>query len=215
MKICYHVIADDEMAAAGVTGATNQEYLPFEKNKLLWEAVESLEAFSAMPQKPHFRPLESCREIQREGKALSLMVHFNKIAKKTWNLQYDAPREDIANDLALLRKLETHGFDVMKLTDPLTGILFLKDPLEDTENLLKENVRRLTEFDHQKSKAKAICIKVQNEITRVMNEYRVVSLSEKKVDDDIASEQLELRKVDYELTRLNWEIEELVATPLC
>lgn len=96
--------------------------------------AESLEAFGIMPQKPHFQPLESCSEIQREGEALNLMVLFDKITMKTLNLQFDAPKEDIENDLSLLEKLETHGFDAMKLRDILTMILLLKDQQEDVEN---------------------------------------------------------------------------------
>lgn len=87
------------------------------------------------------------------------MVLFDKITNKTLNLRFDAPREDIENDLSLLKKLEIHGFDVMKLRALLSRMLLLKDQQEDIENSSKESNRRLTEFDFEKWKTKEDSIK--------------------------------------------------------
>lgn len=207
----------DKNAILDVEGATvpvDHGNLAFEKNELLWRVMESLETFSIMPQKPHFRPLESCSEIQREGEALSLMVLFDKITKKALNFQFDAPREDLKNDLSLLKKLETHGFDVMKLRDLLTRILLLKDQQEDIKNSSIESKRRLTEYDLENRKAKENGIKREDEMMKLMEEARLADSTEKKIDVDIASDQLALRMLEDEITRINTEFEELVASPL-
>ncbi|KAK1398728.1 hypothetical protein POM88_008591 [Heracleum sosnowskyi] len=125
-----------------------------------------------------------------------------------------APREDIKNDLSLLDKLETHGFDVMKLREILTRILLLKDQQEDVENSLKESKMRLTGFDLVKCKAKEDGIKREDEMMRLTEEARLAGFRDKEIDADIASDQWELRMIEDELTRVNMEFEELVASPL-
>ncbi|KAK1398738.1 hypothetical protein POM88_008601 [Heracleum sosnowskyi] len=69
----FNVIEVDENPIVDVTVATvpvDHGNISFDKNKLLWRVAESLEAFSIMPQKPHFQPLESFSEIHVKEKLL-------------------------------------------------------------------------------------------------------------------------------------------------
>ncbi|KAL8147881.1 DUF724 domain-containing protein 8-like [Apium graveolens] len=186
--------------------------LPFQKSENLWGVVESLGTFSIMPQKPHFGPLGSYKEIEREGEALRLMVLFDKITKKALNLRLDAPRDDIKYELSILDKLETHGFDVMKLRDILTRGLLLKDRQEDIENLVKESIRRLTEFDLEKCKDKENGIKRDIEMRKLMEEARLADFRDKEINVKVASDQLASRMIEDELTRIKTQFEELVAS---
>lgn len=206
------MIAVDENSIVDVSGATvsvDNGNLPFQKNKILWGVVESMEAFSIMPQKPHFGPLGSYNEIQREGEALSLMVLFHKVTKNALNLRFDAPRDDIKNDLSILDKLETHGFDVMKLRGILTRTLLLKDQQEDIENLLKEGKMRLTEFDLAKCKEKENGITREDEITKLMEEARLADFRDKEININVASDLLASRMIEDQLTRIKTEFENL------
>ncbi|XP_017250055.2 DUF724 domain-containing protein 7 isoform X2 [Daucus carota subsp. sativus] len=191
-----------------------QESVPFEKNELLWKEAEALEAFTLTPHKPHFRPLESCREVEREGKAVGLMVIYDNITKKTLNLRCETAREDIEDYLSHLKELEPYGFDVSKQRNALNRFLFLKEQLEDIDNLSKENKRQITEFDRELCILKEKRIQMQDEIQKLMEEARLADLGVKKSEHDIASDQLAIRNHNEELTRIRMELRELLASPL-
>ncbi|RVX01566.1 DUF724 domain-containing protein 7 [Vitis vinifera] len=57
--------------------------LPFVKSSPIWNTLETLEVFQRMPQKPHFRPLENCKEERREGLAIGNMVTFSTLIEKS------------------------------------------------------------------------------------------------------------------------------------
>ena len=48
----------------------NEQSLPFVKNPLLWEDIDSMETYKKMTQKPHFAPLYEHIEEEREGLAV-------------------------------------------------------------------------------------------------------------------------------------------------
>lgn len=210
MAVDENAIVDSTCAIVPV----RQENVPFEKNKLLWKEAEALEAFTLTPHKPHFRPLESCREIEREGKAVGLMVIYDNITKKTLNLRCETAREDIEEYLSHLKELEPYGFDVLKQRNALNRFLYLKEQLEDIDNLSKENKRQLTEFDRELCILKEKRIQMQDEIQKLMEEARLADVGVKKSEDDIASDQLAIRNYNDELTRIRMELRELLASPL-
>lgn len=49
---------------------------------------------------------------------------------------------------------------------------------------------------------------------KLTEEARLADFTDKEIDVDVASDQLALRRLAVELTRINMEFEELVASPL-
>ena len=60
------------------------------ENSPILRFVQSLEEFQLMPQKPHFRPLDECEVVSREGWALKHMMTFVNVLKETSKLQVNA-----------------------------------------------------------------------------------------------------------------------------
>ncbi|KAK2651549.1 hypothetical protein Ddye_011405 [Dipteronia dyeriana] len=74
--------------------------------------VQSFEEFHLMPQKPHFRPLDECEVVFREGLVLKHMMTSVNVVKETSKLQVNASGSIMNNLLKCLPELESHGFDV-------------------------------------------------------------------------------------------------------
>ncbi|XP_019251053.1 PREDICTED: DUF724 domain-containing protein 6-like isoform X3 [Nicotiana attenuata] len=115
------------------TTQTETQSLPFIKDSDVWSLFETMAIFQKFPQKPHFRPLELCKESKREGLAIGCMVTFSSIAEKTYRLHFDDPRSSIEEKLETLSDLEKHGFEVQPVRDHLTFLLAMKDKKEKLE----------------------------------------------------------------------------------
>nr|XP_018629135.1 DUF724 domain-containing protein 6 isoform X3 [Nicotiana tomentosiformis] len=115
------------------TTQTETQSLPFIKDSDVWSIFETMAIFQKFPQKPHFRPLELCKESKREGLAIGCMVTFSSIAEKTCRLHFDDPRSAIEEKLETLSDLEKHGFEVQPVRDHLTVVLLMKDKKEKLE----------------------------------------------------------------------------------
>ncbi|KAF6155999.1 hypothetical protein GIB67_017845 [Kingdonia uniflora] len=126
------------------------EKLSFCKNSVMWETVESWEAFCKMPQNPHFRPLEMSNAKAREGDALGHMVTFSNLAEATCKFQMDDPISDFEETLKALTELESHGFDVQKIRDKLELLMKYKTrrvALKGTSKMVKQKITEInTEY---------------------------------------------------------------------
>ncbi|KAK3219508.1 hypothetical protein Dsin_013478 [Dipteronia sinensis] len=109
------IIVEDS-STTGVATVDNMSYenqiLQSLESSPILRFVQSLEEFQLMPQKPHFRPLDECEVVYREGLALKHMMTFVNVVKKTSKLQVNASRSIIGSLLKCLPELESHGFNV-------------------------------------------------------------------------------------------------------
>ncbi|KAJ1692831.1 hypothetical protein LUZ63_009529 [Rhynchospora breviuscula] len=94
--------------------------LPFEKTSPIWKSLETtLKVFSHIPQRPHFKTLESeCKET-REGTAIGMMVNYSNLAESIHSLSTHTEVTVFEEKFACLRSLEDNGF----IVDPITSRL--------------------------------------------------------------------------------------------
>ncbi|GFS43096.1 hypothetical protein Acr_00g0083560 [Actinidia rufa] len=101
--------------------------LPFVKQSLIWETLESMEIFQKMPQRPHFRPLEEYKEDIREGLAIGYMVTFTNVVERISQLQFSSPTNTIISTLETISDLKNNGFDVDSISGRLKELLSKKE----------------------------------------------------------------------------------------
>ncbi|KAK0596869.1 hypothetical protein LWI29_019783 [Acer saccharum] len=108
-----------DLEDSSTTEAAVVDNMPYENQNLqslesspVLRFVQSLEEFQLMPQKPHFRPLDECEVVFREGLALKHMMTFVNVVKETSKLQVNASGSIMDSLLKCLPELESHGFDV-------------------------------------------------------------------------------------------------------
>ena len=117
-----------------------QSPLPFEKRSFMWEPIESMKVICAMPQRPHFRPLEQYCKSFREGIAIGLMVTFSNVVNSIGKLEIADPHHKFDGILKSLLPLEVYGFDVQRVRACLMELLRMKDnhdQLVDKRSALK------------------------------------------------------------------------------
>uniref|UniRef100_A0A5B7A9N5 Uncharacterized protein n=1 Tax=Davidia involucrata TaxID=16924 RepID=A0A5B7A9N5_DAVIN len=187
--------------------------LPFVKTFPLWEMIESMEVFRMMPQKPHFRPLDSCKESSREGLAIGCMVTFSSVVKKISELHFDDPRSVFDDSYETLVNLENHGFDVKMVWDRLTGLLSIKDKQEQLQYQSKELRSQMVEHIHEKTKIDEEIDEIDKKI-RELQEKRSSSMSMKKIkDSEIASLQSRVDAINEDIKSIQLDFEGLTAAP--
>ncbi|GMI92925.1 hypothetical protein HRI_002961800 [Hibiscus trionum] len=114
----------------GLTGDNELEAgqdLPFVKSLEIWKAVESMEIFKVMPQKPHFHSLVESKEILREGLAIGYMLNFASLVQKTFESTVADPRNLFTTILDALPEFEILGFDVKAVRDRTSLLQSMKD----------------------------------------------------------------------------------------
>lgn len=196
----------------GIVPGENQS-LPFVKNTPLWKTIESMEVFRKMPQKPHFRPLESSKENSREGLAIGFMVNFASVAEKTSSLQFDDSRSIIEDNLETLLELENHGFDVKLLRDRLTGLLLMKDKQEELQDESNENRSQMRDISEDKSRIDEKIAEIDKKL-RILQEERALALSTKeKKDSEIAYLESTVNRINKVISSVRLQFEALVAAP--
>ncbi|KAL4572186.1 hypothetical protein LXL04_018955 [Taraxacum kok-saghyz] len=111
----------------------------------LWKTIESMEAFTKIPQNPHFRPLEGIKESAREGLAIGSMVTFSGVLDKTCGLRFEDPRSTIEECLEIVGELESHGFEVGLIRERLTGLLLIKEEQEELQHRWRVAAKKVEE----------------------------------------------------------------------
>lgn len=210
LEITPAVAANGDMVVAGDGGK-----LSFVKSSPLWETLESMEVFRMIPQKPHFRPLNSLKESAREGQAISQMVNFSKVVENTSGLRFDSPRNAIEECLEVLVELESHGFDVKLIRDRLTGLLLIKDKQEELEARWKV-VREKIEQENVDGRRTDEEIEVLDKKIRELLERRLQVLSKKeKKGLELSGLEAEIDGIKEGLDEIRRKFNGLVAASLC
>ncbi|KAJ0974389.1 hypothetical protein J5N97_016354 [Dioscorea zingiberensis] len=160
-----------------VDNSTEKEHvLPFEKNSVMWETVESMEIFRILPQQPHFRPLEQyCEEFRgRNG-----------------------------NRLKALSPLEANGFNVQPLRSRIEQLLEIKSDqsLYEMKRALLEN--QILEHSNENARYDAAISELDKNISEVeetlarLHKKLATTLKQKETNDSkIVRMQLDLQTTE-------------------
>ncbi|KAI3693818.1 hypothetical protein L1987_76770 [Smallanthus sonchifolius] len=193
----------------------SSEDLPFVRTTSLWKAIESMEAFRMLPQKPHFRPLlEGVKQSAREGLAIGTMVTFSTIVDKTRGMRSDDPRSTIEDCLETLAELENNGFDVKVIRDRLTRLLLMKDKQEELVERSKCFFEKIEEHNVQ-GKTDDEEIEAIDRQKRELEEKRkqLVLKKEKKKSEIDVMEALN-EEIEQEMRGVGAEFDGLATAPL-
>ncbi|KAK2651535.1 hypothetical protein Ddye_011391 [Dipteronia dyeriana] len=183
------IIVEDS-STTGAAMVDNMSYknqnLQFLESSPVLRFVQSLEEFQLMPQKPHFRPLDECEEVYREGLALKHMMTFVNVVKRTSKLQINASRSIIDSLLKCLPELESHGFNVTDVRRRLLKLQTAKEIQEHLQTKLEKVKCEIKMRTHEVTKINAELIDAIKEI-KVLEEKkaRLVSMNEEN-DSEIA-----------------------------
>ncbi|KAK9281144.1 hypothetical protein L1049_004038 [Liquidambar formosana] len=188
--------------------------LPFVKTSPIWKTIESLEVFKMTPQKPHFHPLDKCKEAYREGLAIGSMVTFASLVEKISKFQFDDPRSIIDSSLETLLNLEMHGFDVNVVRGRLNELLSIKDRQGKLCDQSKEAERQILEHNQEKTKIDDEINDIDKKI-RDLQEKRAMAVSMKESkDSEIAALRSNVDVIKEGIQNAHFDFERIVAAPL-
>ncbi|VFQ85827.1 unnamed protein product [Cuscuta campestris] len=187
--------------------AQPHQSLPFvKKDALIWDILESREAFQKIPQNPHFQPLQHSENFRRETLAIFYMCSFADLVDKACHLKLDEPRNTIDKMFDTLAELETHGFSVEPIRSRLKEILSYR---EEHENLQVSSAGTRSEMEKQ-SALKVDLMKQKAELEKSLSQ--VVAKLESK-EKDIASLQSSVDEMNERLGHLSRDYEALICKP--
>ncbi|KAI9181424.1 hypothetical protein LWI28_014895 [Acer negundo] len=129
----------------------NQSFQLVQSCLPIWSFIQSMEVFRLMPQKPHFRPLNECNEILREGLAIAQWITFAKVAEQTSELELDTSRSTFNSIIACLSELESHGFNVKVVQSRLLELQTMKESQEQLQTKLENLKCEIVERTHKKN----------------------------------------------------------------
>ncbi|KAI9181295.1 hypothetical protein LWI28_013515 [Acer negundo] len=198
----------------------NQSLRLLESSSSIRSSIQSMEVFRLMPQKPHFRPLNECNEIIREGLAIAQWFIFAKVVEQTSELQVDASRSLFDSIVECLSELESHGFDVKAVRSRLHELQTMKESQEQLQTKLENFKCEIVKRTHKETKIKAKMDAAAKEL-KVLEEKidavekkktRLVSMI-KKNDSTIAKLKSSDDSVIEEIWKVAQNFESLVGSP--
>ncbi|XP_059311780.1 DUF724 domain-containing protein 3-like isoform X3 [Lycium ferocissimum] len=192
---------------------TESQSLPFVKNTLLWSTIESMDIFRRIPQKPHFNPLENCKESSREGVAIGYMVTFLSIVERTSRLHYDDPRSTIQEILETLSDLETQGFDVQLVRDRLTELLLMKDKQEKLETQVADIDNQLIMHNTDKERIDGEIEEINKQIAELQDKLSLATSRKEVKDREIAGLTSKLKDIQADTKKAHDEYDSLASKP--
>ncbi|KAJ6879847.1 DUF724 domain-containing protein 2 isoform X1 [Populus alba x Populus x berolinensis] len=156
--------------AKGNGTLVENQSVPFVKRSPVWNTIESMEVFRAIPQKLHFHPLTECKEEYREGSAIGIMVTFASLFDKITSLQFDDCRSILESTLESLLDLEKHGFDITVPRGRLNELLSIKDGQGEVLNDSKDAEGKLRVHTDEKRKLEEKRNDIEKKITELQEE---------------------------------------------
>ncbi|XP_027118650.2 DUF724 domain-containing protein 6-like isoform X3 [Coffea arabica] len=183
--------------------------LPFVKNTLLWSTLESMQVFQKLPQKPHFQPLEQCKESSREGLAIGFMVTFSSVVERTSRLKFDDPKSTIDDILETLVELESHGFDVGVVRDRVTHLMTMKDEQEKLQDQVEQLHGEIEKHNLEKSKFDEEEEEINNQMKNLQEKLSQVASMKATKDREITSLQSKLEGIRKGITNVQSDFQGL------
>ncbi|KAL0715013.1 hypothetical protein Bca4012_021992 [Brassica carinata] len=180
--------------------------LPFVKKSPCWKVLESMEIFKAVPQRPHFSPLQECEEESREGDAIGAMVKFTGLFEKVSDIQVDDSVTEIIRIKEYFLKLEKHGFDVTAPCYRIDKLLSIKESQTWALEELKVAEREITEKDNKRRKLEEDITELQRQLT-LLKEEKVTK------DKEITRIQTHADVLDRKVQNVEHEFHATVTAP--
>lgn len=187
--------------------------LPFVKSSPIWKSLEALEVFQRMPQNPHFRPLENCKEESREGLAIGNMVTFSNLTQKAAGLRFDDPRSTFSNCLEALMELETHGFNIKPVQRRIDELLSIKDQQERLKTKTKELESQIMDHTHEKTKFDQEIYEIDKTMIELQEKRAVALLNKESKDSEIATLLSSVDTMKESIQSGRQDFERLATTP--
>ncbi|KAK9292868.1 hypothetical protein L1049_020849 [Liquidambar formosana] len=189
------------------------QILPFVKSSPVWKTIESMEVFQKMPQKPHFRPLDGCKEECREGLAVGNMVTFVNLVERMSKLQFDDSRSVFDSSLEALHDLETHGFDIKALEGRFNELLSIKNRLGQLEDQSKQVEGQIIECTQEETNIDRKIDEIDKKILE-LQEKRALVMSRKEIkESEVATLQKTVNVINEGIRSAQLEFERLTAVP--
>ncbi|KAL9347996.1 hypothetical protein Peur_059362 [Populus x canadensis] len=185
--------------AKGNDTLVENQSVPFVKRSPVWNTIESMEVFRAIPQKLHFHPLTECKEEYREGSAIGIMVTFASLFDKITSLQFDDCRSILESTLESLLDLEKHGFDITVPRGRLNELLSIKDGQGEALNESKDAEGKLRVHTDEKRKLEEKRNDIEKKITELQEE---LALTKAKME----VKNLDLSKLQSHANAINERI---------
>lgn len=201
-----HAVTKEGPAVVDEARAVGSELhnLPFEKKSMLWSAIESMEVFQKLPQKPHFWPLQHFKESQREGLAIGFMVTFAGVVERISKLQFDDTKGSIDDILETLLELEAQGFDVGLLRDRVNDLGRVKERRENLEEEAKKVNNEMAERELEMSR-------IDNEVEEINKQIKVL---QGKLSEAVSVKQIKNGEIELLQVKMN-DIKEKVRSIRC
>ncbi|KAH9621449.1 hypothetical protein KSS87_011587 [Heliosperma pusillum] len=196
-----------------VVGVKDEE-LPFIKNSVIWEMIESMEILKVVPQKPHFRPLYKCKEECREGLAIGKMVTFTSIAEKISRAHFEDPERMLEGYHEALVELEEHGFEIVGVRERLEKLISIKKRHEEDEKRREEIERQIREREEERSKIEEEIEKVEKEMAEVKEKQRRMEWSKEKKEGEMRVMEASVEAVKGVLASAQQKFDKLAASLL-
>lgn len=193
---------------------SEQLSLPFVKNAMLWSAIESMDVFQRIPQKPHFQPLQYTKESSREGLAIGLMVTFSSVVEKALRLQLNDPKSISDDILENLADLERYGFDVHAVRDRITGLLSVKDRKEKLLGQVEQLDSQIAEQNLERNHTDEEINKINKQIRNLQEKLTHAESAKEAKDRLIASSKSKLEELKESIMTVACDFEKLAATTL-
>ncbi|XP_031744893.1 DUF724 domain-containing protein 3 isoform X5 [Cucumis sativus] len=191
----------------------NQDW-PFVKNSPVWSAIDSLEVFKHIPQKPHFQPLSTHKEECREGLAIGCMVTFASLVEKITKLQFSNPRHIFESTLASLYELEQHGFNISMLCNRVNELLFIKDSEMRYGEETKVTENKIMEYIENKTKLAEESNAIEEKITELQKRQASIKKEMETTDNEIDALQSHVVTIRECTMNTKLHFENQIALPL-
>lgn len=159
---------------------------PFAKRNVAWKAIESMEVFRRIPQRPHFLPLYDFKETAREGMAIGYMVTFSNVVERSSILNIKDPKCDMEDIIEALPNLEANGFDVGMVRNRVMKLLGAKDKEEKLVHELRDIKDQIEEHRYAKSRIEKEIMVVRNHLRRLHEQLEILQIAKAKELQQIA-----------------------------
>ncbi|XP_074340154.1 DUF724 domain-containing protein 6-like isoform X2 [Apium graveolens] len=194
-------------ASVSIDNMENNQSLPFIKRSPLWKAIESMEIYKRLAQRPHFSPLVKLNEETREGLAIAHMVNFSNLAEKITKLKFSDPITVIERNMETLAELETNGFNVERIRAILTHLLSMKQKGEelqkeyqDIEYKISDSLNEIERVDEEiirlNQKMEELVAKLGDVVSRKEMKDRVHSTL--KSEQDVVSQRVKGLQLEFQ-----------------
>ncbi|XP_074316612.1 DUF724 domain-containing protein 6-like isoform X2 [Silene latifolia] len=188
------------------------EELPFIKNSVIWEMIESMEILKVVPQKPHFRPLYNCKEECREGLAIGRMVTFTSIAEKISKAHFEDPERMLKGYGEALGELEEHGFEIIGVRERLEKLISIKKRHDEDEKRREEIARQIREREEEIATMEEEIEEVEKEMEEVKEKQRRMEWRKEKKEGEMRMVEATVVAVKGVLANARLEFDKLAAS---